>query len=283
MMKRLAKSMIPKTAWTKLSGMRAAAEVAIDRGGLQAAITLLGSPFLNRLSKFVPGRPRRIRRLRIKGYRFPIHYRIGTSDLNVIEDVLIRGGYECVAHEQDVSLIIDCGANIGCTSFFLLHRYSHARVIVVEPDPDNFALCQRNLEPFGDRVELVHSAVWPTVMPLRVVRGAYRDGREWAFQVRPISEGEPCDLMATTVFDLIEGSGSKNVDLLKIDIEAAEIPLFSKNTEKWLPQTRCLVIELHGADCERVFFKALAEYNSEFEKSGELTICRNIGRSDLLN
>ena len=253
MIKRLARSVMPKTTWAKLSGMRADVRVALRRGGPDLGVHFVISYFLDRLSASVPGRPKWTRRLRIKGYCYPIYYRIGTSDLDVIAQVLLRREYECVAHERQVSLIIDCGANIGCTSFFLLHRYSEARVIVVEPDPHNFAMCRRNLEPFGDRVVLVNSGVWPTASPLRVERGSYRDGREWTFQVRPTDEGERPDLMGTTVFDLIEGSGHKRVDLLKIDIESAETQLFSKNTEKWLPKTRCLVIELHGADCEQVF------------------------------
>jgi FkbM family methyltransferase len=276
MIKQIARCFISKGFWAKLSGIRADAEVTISRGGSGAWMNFLISHFLGRLTSLLPGRCRWVWRMNLKGYRYPIYYRMGTSDLKVIRQVFIRREYECVAYEQDVSLIIDCGANIGCTSYYLLNRYSKARIIVVEPDPGNFAMCRRNLEPFGDRVVLVNSGIWPTATPLRITRGSYRDGREWSFQVRPAFDGESSDLVATTVGDLIAGSGSNRVDLLKIDIECAEIQLFSENTDKWLPHTRCLVIELHGTDCERVFFKSMAEYRPEYERSGELTICRNI-------
>jgi FkbM family methyltransferase len=275
LIKRLAKSVMPKTTWAKLSAKRAAAERGIRRDGLRLWMQFEALNLLGCLTRFLPNRAKFVRKLKIDGYRFPVYYRVGTSDIDVIREVLIRRQYECVAHEPNVALIIDCGANIGCASYFLLHHYPQAQIIVVEPDIGNFAMCRRNLKPFGDRAILVNSGIWPTATPLRVARGYYGDGREWSFQVLPASENEPFDLMGTTVSELIDVSGQKNVDLLKIDIEGAELQLFSANTEEWLRRTRCLVIELHDTECERVFSKCMAEYCSEFEKTGELTICRN--------
>ncbi len=85
--------------------------------------------------------------------------------------------------------------------------------------------------------------------------------------------------MGTTVLDLIKSTGLEYVDLLKIDIESAEKELFSENVHLWLPRTRRLVIELHGPDCERIFFDAMNGHCTNFERSGELTICRRIGDS----
>jgi FkbM family methyltransferase len=275
MIKRLARSVIPASTWAKLSGMRAEAEAVLDHGGPSVGVDIGVSHLLSRLHAFYPGRPDWIRELKLKAYRHPIYYRVGTSDIEVIRQVLLRREYDCVAREHDVSLIIDCGANIGCTSFFLLHCYPQAQVVVVEPDPGNFAMCRRNLEPFGDRAILINSGVWPTATPLRVARGCYGDGRAWSFQVRPSAAGEPYDLIGTTVLGLIERSKYHQIDILKIDIECGEIHLFSKNTHEWLPRTRCLAVELHGPDCERVFFEAVGPYDATFEKSGELTVWRN--------
>jgi FkbM family methyltransferase len=280
--KQFARSVIPRTIWAQLSRIRGRARWAITRAGFNGGPNFIVWYSLDRLSGPIAARFKCTRRLRVKGYRYPIYYRMGTSDLDVIRQVLCCNEYECVAHEQDVSLIIDCGANIGCTSYFLLHRYSNARVVVVEPDPGNFAMCQRNLEPFADRVVLVNSAVWSTASPLRIERGSYGDGREWSFQVRAAVAGEQADLTATTISDLLDGSGVETIDLLKIDIECAERELFSKNTEKWLPRTRCVAIELHGAVSERAFFKAMAEYCPSVARSGELTICRNIASRDVV-
>jgi hypothetical protein len=75
---------------------------------------------------------------------------------------------------------------------------------------------------------------------------------------------------------LIGLSGATEIDLLKIDIEKSELELFSRNTENWLPRIRNLCIELHGADCEAVFFRALADYSYNLSRTGELTVCSDL-------
>jgi FkbM family methyltransferase len=274
MIKRIARLVVPDPVWRGLSGQRAEAEEIIELLGVGPGVNVLASLYIDRLCRGLPVRPRGIRCVRPDGYKYPIHYRLGTSDISVIRQVFVKREYECVVHEEDVSFIIDCGANIGCTSYFFLHHYPEARVIAVEPDPGNFAMCRRNLEPFGERVTLVNSGVWPTSAPLCIERGSFRDGREWSFQVRLASEGEQPDLMGTTILELIRNSGFEDVDLLKIDIESAERELFSGDVQGWLSHTRRLAIELHGPECERVFLEAMAGYCSDFRRSGELTICR---------
>ncbi len=70
------------------------------------------------------------------------------------------------------------------------------------------------------------------------------------------------------------------VDLLKIDIEGAEVELFRDGSTAWLAQVRNIVIELHGGECELAFFRALAPYRYELSRSGELTFCRNIRQTN---
>jgi hypothetical protein len=66
------------------------------------------------------------------------------------------------------------------------------------------------------------------------------------------------------------------VDLLKVDIERAELSVFWRSAASWLHKVRNICIELHGKDCEDVFFDALKDFDYELGRSGELTICRNL-------
>jgi hypothetical protein len=70
------------------------------------------------------------------------------------------------------------------------------------------------------------------------------------------------------------------IDLLKIDVEGAELPLFTSNFESWLARTRNLVIELHDGECSDAFFRALKGYDYQLERSGDLTLCKNITPRD---
>jgi FkbM family methyltransferase len=193
----------------------------------------------------------------------------------VIRQVFAYGEYDCISQERDVSLILDCGANIGAASFYLLHRYPQAHVIAVEPDAGNFEICRRNLSPFADRITLVNAAVWPTSVPMRIQHGPYGGG-EWALQVRPVGPGESQDVVATTIPELLGPDPERCADILKIDVEGAELELFRTEYDGWLRRTRNLAIELHGAACERAFFRAMASFRWRLQRSGELTICRDI-------
>jgi FkbM family methyltransferase len=222
------------------------------------------------------GPSKRLRTLHLPGYRFPLFYRAGTSDADVIHQVFVRQEYACAAGLPNIEFIVDCGANIGTSAFVLLHRYPNARATVVEPDPGNMAVCRRNLAPFGKRVTFVQAGIWSSTGPLVVERGKYRDGAEWSIQVRPAQAGEPFDVPAITIADLMSSVGFPRIDLLKVDIEAAEAEVFGPGSQAWLGRTRNLVIELHGPACERAVAAALAGSESRVSRHGELTLYQNI-------
>ncbi len=216
-------------------------------------------------------------KLEIKDAQYPLFLRIGSSDREVLAQIFIEREYEGIAAESPRT-ILDLGANVGYSSAYFLSKYPDATVLAVEPDAGNYAMCRRNLEPYGSRARVVHGAVWPERRKLEVDRGGWRDGREWTAQVKPAKE-ESTPSEAVDGYDmptLIGLSGATEIDLLKIDIERSELELFSRNTESWLPRIRNLCIELHGADCEAIFSRALADYSCDLSCTGELTVCRNL-------
>jgi len=222
--------------------------------------------------------------MRLKGLEHPIAFRDGTSDPVVLRAIFSKEEYGCVQPGPPVRTIIDCGANIGCTAVYFLHKYPDAHVIAIEPDPDNFAVCKRNLQPFQERVTLLNAAIWPTITPMKVVRGDFGDGREWSFRVEPCREGETADFASVTMDAIMKQAGFSLVDILKIDIEGSERALFQQNSDKeWLSRIRHLVIELHGSDCETVFYQAMSSDRWKFEKSGDLTICQQVDPGKLVS
>jgi FkbM family methyltransferase len=233
---------------------------------------LLHPPYFAKAGTSAP----RIGTLQLKGYRYPFFFRHGTSDVRVIRQIFLKEEYRDLSHEDDVRWIIDCGANIGCSAFYFLSKYPQARLVAIEPDEGNFRLLRRNLEPWGERALVVQGGIWSSDQRLRVDRGHYGDGKEWSYQVRACREGEEADVTAFGLETIRSRFHCDQVDLLKIDIERAEIQVFGSSYGPWLSRTRNLAIELHGPDCERVFMNAMAGYEYQLERSGELTICRNI-------
>jgi FkbM family methyltransferase len=272
MLKRFATSVIPALPRLRWRVAEELARFRIEAGrlGWRAALQLT----LDRCT--TPGHRGRIRSLRLPGYRHSLFYRVGTSDADVSHQVFVRREYECTSGLPGIEFIIDCGANIGTSAFFLLHCYPTARVVVVEPDRGNMALCRRNLAPFGKRVTFVQAGVWSSTGPLVVERGQFGDGAEWSFQVRPARSGERDCVPAITIMDLMSAGGYPRIDLLKIDIEAAEAEVFSEGSQAWLRLTRNLVIELHGPECERKVAAAMEGLESRRARRGELTLFENI-------
>jgi len=216
--------------------------------------------------------------LRSSSSRSPVYARYASSDLDVFEQIFVKQAYHGLLDVSQPRLIVDCGANVGYSSVYFLNKFPGAHVVAIEPDPDNYSICHKNLTVYGERVTLLHAGIWTHDAPLIVCRGQYRDGREWAVQVRECQKGETPEVYGRDIGSVLRETGFQAVDILKIDIEGAERTVFSGSRHTWLDQVRNIVIELHDNMCEAVFFKALSGYEYDLARSGELTVCRNISR-----
>ncbi len=122
--------------------------------------------------------------LKVPGCPTTLYLRTGTSDYAALRQVFVEQQY---APLDDVAarLVIDCGAYVGYSALYFLNRFPQAVVVAVEPSPENAALCRRNLLPYHERAHVIRAAVWGRPGPMRLIRGAYGDGRDWANQVEP--------------------------------------------------------------------------------------------------
>ena len=217
--------------------------------------------------------------LKLKNSKFPVLMRTHRSDRDVLWQIFIQGQYEPV-RLSDPKTILDLGANVGYASAYFLSKYPTATVVAVEPDPDNYSICCRNLAPYGQRAKPVHGAAWPESAKLLLDKGTYGDGRDWATRVKSagkevLRDGDS-QIHGYDVVTLMSFFESDEVDLVKIDIERCELELFSRNTESWLPRVRNLCIELHDKDCNDAFFRAVANYSYDLSQAGDLTICNSL-------
>jgi FkbM family methyltransferase len=144
----------------------------------------------------------------------------------------------------------------------------------VEADKDTYATCRENLAPYGNRARTLHGAAWSRQTNLTLRRNSCAADNSVEETVAG-DEGE-IQVPAWNLASLIEMSGFAQVDLLKIDIEGAEATVFRADVSNWLGRVRNLCIELHGQACREAFFEALAGYDYEYERSGELDICTNL-------
>jgi FkbM family methyltransferase len=203
---------------------------------------------------------------------YPLWCRPGTSDANVFYQIFILREYSCLDDVSEPAFAIDCGANVGYSSAYLLSRFKDLRIVAIEPDPGNAEMLERNLRPFGNRASIVRSAVWSHPTGLLIDRSA--DGGEWAVRVRECyAEEQPC-ILATTVAALLEASGASSISILKMDVEGAEAVIFRDADLDWLDRTDNIVIELHGEESRQTFASAMSERPFTVFQQGELTVCK---------
>jgi FkbM family methyltransferase len=209
--------------------------------------------------------------------KYPLLTRLGdSSDITVFHQIFSFEEYACLRDIDSPRFILDLGANVGYSSAYFLTCFPTATVLAVEPDPENFEVCRANLAMYGSRAKVLLAAAWSSNSKLRLSRGTFGDGAEWATQV---VRGTDDDEMGVECFDiptLLRLAGVSVVDLLKVDIERSELEVFNHTAALWLPQVRNLCIELHGVDCREAVMSALEPFEYELTTSGELTICRNL-------
>jgi predicted O-methyltransferase YrrM len=100
-----------------------------------------------------------------------------SSDVEMFYQIFIeeelQGLLQALASSQP-RIVIDLGANVGYASLLFLNAFPEAFVLAVEPDPDNAAICRRNLAPYGERAKVIQGAVWPARGKLTLSRGSVR-------------------------------------------------------------------------------------------------------------
>ncbi len=157
--------------------------------------------------------------------RFALYLR-QPMDIAVLREIYIEGEYEwCPVLEPKV--IVDLGAHFGDTALYYHARFPEAKIIAVEPAPDNFARLIENTKGIVN------------IVPVQAAVSDHNG--ELILHVMPSSLGnslakrpESTDTVkvpAMTLETLFTAHHITTVDLLKFDIEGAEFTVFRNNHE----------------------------------------------------
>jgi FkbM family methyltransferase len=207
--------------------------------------------------------------LRCRGIASAVVCRPAVSDFHGLRHIFVDHDSD-VPMEEPPKLIIDGGANVGYASVLFANKYPDARILAVEPDDENGRLLQQNCSRLPN-VELLKGGIWGRRCRLRIAN-PHCDPQ--GFRVVEADDPES-SMPAYTVDDLIERSGQEYIDILKLDVEGAEVNIFSAANLGWLDRTRVLSIETHGAEAERVVRAAMERHDFSCAVKGEKLVFRN--------
>ncbi len=193
----------------------------------------------------------------------PILVRPGTDDVGTVINNVLREEYGQLPGDMTPTWIVDAGAYIGDTSAYFLSRYPEARVIAIEPNADNAALAERNLALYNGRAALLRCALWGSKRTVGMV------GRETRFAV----SSDDGDIPTIDVPALLADFNLTQIDVLKMDIEGAEVDVLRSGVGGWLRRVRLLLLETHGSEIEQVVLPLLADEGFSLRRHRNVWYC----------
>jgi hypothetical protein len=128
---------------------------------------------LRRTTLELPGR-RSVVKVRLRGERVPFHLRLSSTDWLVLEEIYQQGEYSMVGEVvKRADTIVDLGANAGFSVRYWHGLFPDARIIALEPDPGNCAICRQNIRAANleDQVTILQAGVGPLRCRARLVNG----------------------------------------------------------------------------------------------------------------
>jgi FkbM family methyltransferase len=199
---------------------------------------------------------------------FPICIRADGSlrawDESICREVLELDTYrlrELKAQGAELQYCLDVGGHIGVSTALIKRLWPEARMIVVEPDSENFHLLRQN------------TAVWPDVVCVDgAVSGSHAghvafrsfavvldSGNSGIGEVRTTAGEGTIPVPAWTVEELLIRYGFPRIDLLKLDCEGSEGAILEETRRDGiLERIGWIRGEWHGHDQREAVVKALS-------------------------
>jgi FkbM family methyltransferase len=237
-------------------------------------IDLFPSVFVPRMSVLYDSRLRKIRtfklRLQLSDYwAYDQCLAISALDLDPYpQGAKLRTTYNNMLIKGWKPVILDCGANIGFSAYWLGVEFPQATIIAVEPDEANVRLAEHNTRHCSN-VKILHGAVASKNGRLKLTNT--EQGSD-AFRTVPDNEGEIKGYSIATLVGMA-GGNSDCLLLAKIDIEGFENELFSSNID-WVHDAHALIVEPHdwmipGQATANNLLQAISAQPRDFLVSGE--------------
>lgn len=198
--------------------------------------------------------------------------RRNTSDIDVYLTVIANEEYKSISTIKidQCGFVVDAGANIGFTSFYINAYFPNALIACIEPDPENCNLLRRNILINGleNKIKVLENALWIDMSTL-VINNKFRDGAAWSKSVmlptQSTIEGET-KVKGITISQLFDEFFVSEVQLMKIDIEGAEKVLFLDDNFTDVIKSSCkhLIIEIHDEfECRENIYDVMKNFSSK--------------------
>ena len=180
------------------------------------------------------------KKIRLKKFGRPFLFIVRSGlDFEVLREVFIKEEYACDIAELPHT-IFDLGSNIGASVAYFALKYPAANIFAFEPDPNNIPYLKRNTAQF-ERVRQFPYAVTDNDSDVILYADSEKSLSSSIMLCR--SGQKRVNVVGRSLDSLIDEFSINKIDLLKFDIEGAELKVFSSFT-RW-DIFRCIVGEVH--------------------------------------
>lgn len=229
---------------------------------------------LNKEEKFIKKELKRIKKIKrfeigyttIFGLDTKIKFVDSASFQFIYNEIFNNNIYNFISKSKN-PFIIDAGANIGLSVIYFKKLYPNSEIIAFEPDENVFTTLEYNINSLQiNNVTLVKKALWNEVTELRF----YSEGADGG---RLANEGENNQIIKINTTLLSDYINNRIVDLLKIDIEGAELFVLQE-ARRYLKNVNNIFVEYHSFKNKP---QKLAELLCILEEEGFRLIIHHIG------
>lgn len=156
-------------------------------------------------------------------------------------------------NREEVKMVVDVGAFEGYYALAAAQSYPNAQIIAIEPSLKNKTILEANVGKHSGRVKVVHSAVSDSfglgilnITSTGAANSLYQQTAEHSRQNPHVTQVATEQVPIMTLDAILAAnshSGNKQIDVLKIDVEGAEINVLRGGLES-LERTRFAIIEV---------------------------------------
>jgi FkbM family methyltransferase len=187
----------------------------------------------------------------IDWFKLNFIFRTYTLDEYVIFLDWERDVMQYIRELRNGDIVIDVGAHIGSYTIRCAKLVGeNGKVIAIEPIPENLILLKNNLE-FNklNNVLIEDKAIYNKLSKIKLYYNAHPSGAS-VFKKSESNDLNTITVEATTLDAIIEKYNLKRIDLLKVDVEGAEVEVLS---DKALSITRKIIIEVWPSNLSKIF------------------------------
>ncbi len=205
--------------------------------------------------------------------REPLSLRQGSSDEHNYQQIFVDDEY-CIETKIAPKTIVDLGANIGLSAIWFASHYPDSLIIAIEPERSNYQLLAENASVY-ENIRTLRAAVWFEETELHLTDPGKG---HWGFQTQEQDSPNAFDRISTvTVRSIMKNHNINHIDILKIDIEGAEVELLSDNSQ-WISQVNMIIIELHDRfreGCQEALHNIAHHFDQQWQQGENIVLAKS--------